>query len=629
MSTNGALNEDVMSKTKYGAWGKLLCVDLTQGKLWDEEIDELTFRQYIGGTGLGMKYLFEKVSPKLDWSDAKNILFVAPGPFGGTKVAGGSSISFVTKGAMTNGATSSQANGFFGAYLKFCGYDAILVQGASSDWKYLYIHDGGAELKDASHLLGKDTWQTEETIKEELSYKERTMSVFSIGPAGENLVRFACIVGDRGHTAGHNGIGAVMGSKKLKAFAVARGTKKVGIFDQPRFSEIRSQIVQTAKEWAGGNLYYWGTSRMISSFEREGLLPVKNYLTDIFPEHELFVGDRIRPLFESTNYPCYACAAHHYELMRVTEGPYTGYFGKEPEYEQWASWGPQIYQKDPGAALMLANEVDRLGMDTNESSWIVGWVMECYEKGVLTKDTLDGLEMTWGNAEATLALLKNIAYRRGYGKTLAEGVKHAAEQIGGEAANWAIFTGKRNTPRDHDHRARWVEMIDSCVSDGSTLETVLVIKDMKLWNVPQPPRPFDPDWVATAEANSKGSLQVSDCLVHCWFQGLSDTETQTKALNAITGWNMSVEEVKKVGRRIVNIMRIYNIKAGLTPDMEKPSSRYCSQPVDGPNKDKYIAPHLEYILDKYYELMGWDRKTGMPLLKTIKELGLEDFVRPK
>jgi len=617
-----------VSEMPYGVWGKVLRVDMTQGKVWEEEVDEAILRKYLGGTGLGVKYLFEEVDPKLDWSDPGNILFVGSGPLGGTRVPGSGSISFVAKGAMTNGATSTQANGFFGTYLKFCGYDAIVVRGASSQWKYLYVHDGGAELRDAAHLLGKDTWQTEEAIKEELGYKERTMSVFSIGPAGENRVRFAGIFGDRGHAAAHNGVGAVMGSKKLKAFAVARGTKKVAIFDPQRLSEVSKQIVENAKNWGGGILYNWGTSRVISTAEAGGWLPVKNYLTDLFPEHELFVGDRVRAIFETTNYPCYACASHHYELMKVTEGPYAGYFGKEPEYEQWASWGPQIYQKDPGAALMLANEVDRLGMDTNEASWIVGWVMECYEKGILTREQLDGLDMTWGNVEATLALLRNIAHRRGFGNLLAEGVKRASEQIGGEAP-LAIYTGKGNTPRGHDHRGRWVELIDTCVSNTGTLETQMVVREPRLWNMPQPFDPYNPEHVATAEANSKGSMQVSDCLVTCWFQSLNDTDAQTKALNATTGWDMDVEEVKKVGKRAVNIMRLYNLKAGLTPDMEKPSPRYGSQPVDGPNKDKSIAPHWEFMMEKYYELMGWDRKTGMPLPNTIKELGLEDFVKPE
>ncbi|MAG14302.1 MAG: hypothetical protein CL874_00220 [Dehalococcoidales bacterium] len=611
----------------HGSTGKILRVDLTQGKTWDEALDEATLRKYLGGTGLGMKYLAEEVDPRTDWSDPKNIFYLGSGPLGGTRIPGSASISFVTKGAMTNGATSTQANGNFGAYLKWCCYDGILVQGSSLIWKYLYLHKNGVELRDASQLLGKDTWETEDAIKKELGYKERTMSVFSIGPAGENLVRFSGVFGDRGHAAAHNGTGAVMGSKKLKAFAVARVANKLTLTDPEKLGELARKTTETAKTFGGGSVYNWGTSRVLPTAEAGGWLPVKNYQTDLFPEKDLFDGARVRPLFESKNYPCYACSSHHYELMKVTEGPCTGYFGKEPEYEQWASWGPQIFQKDPGAAVMLSNEVDKLGMDTNEAGWVVGWVMECYQKGALKKEDLDGLEMTWGNVAATLALLKNIAHRRGYGATLAEGVKHAAEKLGGESVNWAIFTGKRNSPRGHDHRGRWVEMVDTIVSDTGTLATQMLVVNKDLWKIPNPMDIFDPDHVVQAEANSMGSMTISDCLVQCWFTGFNDTETQTEAINAATGWNMSLEEVMKVGRRVVNMMRLYNLKVGLTPDKETPSARYCSQSVDGPNKDKPITPHWEKMLDNYYQLMGWDRKTGRPLPETIKELALEDFAK--
>ena len=606
--------------------GKILRVDLSQGRIWDEVLDEATLRKYLGGTGLGMKYLIEEVDPKLDWSDPKNIIFLGSGLLGGTRVPGCACISFVFKGAMTNGVSSTQANGNLGAYLKWCGYYAIAVQGASPTWKYLYLHDGGAELRDATHLLGKDTWDMEDAVKEELGYKERDMSVFSIGPAGENLVRFSAIFGDRGHTAAHNGLGAVMGSKKFKAFAVARGKKKLEVADPEKISQLARKNTGVAKTYLGGAFYNWGTSLVLPGAEVTGLLPVKNYLTNVFPEKDLFDGARIRPLFQVKNYPCYACSSHHYGLMTVTEGPYKGYFGAEPDYEQWSAWGPQIYQKDPGAAVMLSNEVDRLGMDCNEASWTVGWVMECYEKGALTKDDLGGLEMTWGNVEATLALLKNIAHRRGYGDTLAEGVKRAAEKLGGETVNWAIFTGKGNSPRGHDHRGRWVEMLDTCVSNTSTLETQMLVKNVDLWNMPNPMDGYNPEQAATAEANSKGSMTISDCLVQCWFTNFNDTELQAELINAVTGWNMSVEEVIKVGRRVVNMMRLYNIKVGLTPDMEKPSPRYSSQPVDGPNKDKTITPHWEKMMDIYYRLMGWDRDTGLPLPETLKELGLENLI---
>ena len=610
-----------------GSTGKVLRVDMTQGKLWDEALDEATLQRYLGGTGLGTKYLMEEVDPKTDWSDPKNIFFLGSGILGGSRIPGCGTISITTKGAMTSGATSSQANGNFGAYLKWCGYDAIIVQGASTTWKYLYLHEGGAELRDASKLLGKGSWETEDAIKAELGYKERAMSVFGIGPAGENMVRFAGVFGDRGHAAAHNGLGAVMGSKKLKAFAAQRAPNKLQFADSEKLGELAKKTTEGAKAFGGGGVFNWGTSRVLPAGEAAGYLPVKNYQTNVFPEKDLFDGQRVRSLFKSQNYPCYGCASHHYELMTVTEGPYKDFFGKEPEYEQWAAWGPQIGQKDPGAAVVLSNECDNLGMDTNEAGWLVGWVMECYEKGALKKEDLGGLEMTWGNVEATRALLKKIANREGYGDTLAEGVKRAAEKMGGEAVNWAIFTGKGNTPRGHDHRGRWVEMLDTVVSDTSTLQTQMLVVDKDLWKMPNPMDVFNPEQVVQAEANSTGSMTVSDCLVQCWFCSFNDTKTQTESINAATGWNLSLEEVMNIGRRAVAMMRIYNLKCGLTPDKEKPSSRYCSYTVDGPNVDKPIVPHWEKMMDQYYKMMGWDRKTGMPLPETLKELDIEDLAK--
>lgn len=612
----------------FGTWGKVLRVDMTRGTVSEERVDGATLRKYWGGTGLGTKYLIDEVDPGQDWSHPDNILFVGSGPLGGTGVPGSGTISFVTKGAMTNGATSTQANGNLGTNLKRCGYDAIVIKGKSSDWKYLYVHDHRFELKDAVHLLGRNTWDIENEIKHELNAPE-TMSVFSIGPAGENLVRFSGIFGDRCHAAAHNGVGAVMGSKKLKAIAVARGDSRPPVFDKPGLAEGIKLLVESAKTTGGGALFTWGTSKALAAGGAAGWLPVKNYQTNIFPEYPLFAGDRLRSVFETTNQPCYGCPSHHFELMKATEGPYAGYSGREPEYECWAAWGPQIGQKDPGSALMLSNEVDRLGMDSNEASWVVGWVMECYEKKLLSKAQLDGLDMTWGNVEATLTLLKNMANRRGFGDLLAEGVKRAAEMIGGEATKCAIYTEKGNTPRGHDHRGirRW-ELLDTCVSNTGTLEMPALVKDVKLWNMPQPYDPFNPEHVAANVANTKGCQTISDCAVICWFIGTNDTESQTRVINAVTGWDLSLDDAMRLGKRVVNLQRLYNIRVGIGPELEKPSARYGSTPVDGPAKGMSPSVDWEHMMDRYYELMGWDRKTGKPQPETIKRLELEDAVPP-
>lgn len=617
-----------MGSKLYGSTGKILRVNLTSAKTTVEFLDAETVRKYLGGTCLGAKYLIEEVAPEKQWSDPDNRIFVGSGPLGGTRIAGSGTVSLVTKGAMTNGAASTQANGFFGAFLKLAGYDTIVIEGSADNWQYLYIDEyGTAHLRDATHLQGRDTWETEETIKAELGYSEHNMSVLSIGPAGEHLVRFAAVVGDKGHVAAHNGIGAVMGSKRLKALAVARGKGRVPVKDDEKLAAVAKELVEAARRAGGLDVFHWGTSRVISIAEAAGWLPVRNYTTSVFPEHTLFVGDRIRKIFEIKRSPCWACPSYHCNLMKVTEGPYAGYSGEEPEYEQWAAWGPQIYQKDPGAAVMLSNEVDRLGMDCNEASWVIGWVMECYEKGVLTRDDLDGLELAWGNVGATLELLRNIAHRRGYGDVLAEGVKHAAEQLGGEAVQWAIFTGKRNTPRGHDHRGRWVELFDTCVSNTGTVETNPgLLPDLTFYGLPKTYDIFSPQDVSTVVAKTKGSLQLFDSLVVCAFITNSQVPLLAEALKAVTGWDVDAHEAVEVGRRAVNLMRVFNVRAGLTPDLEFPSARYGSVPVDGAARGRAIMPHWEEMLENYYRLMGWDRTTGLPVPETLRDLGLEYLI---
>ena len=226
-----------------GYTNRILRVDLTTRSITSELIDELTLRKSIGGASLGIKFLYDEVAPGVEWNDPENRLFIGSGPLGGTRIEGSGAIAVVTKGALTNGVASSQANGFFGTYLKSSGFDAIIVQGASDRETYLHIHDGTAELKDAGHLVGKDTYSTESAIKEELGQGKRAVSVLSIGPAGENMVRFALMFTDMGHVAAHNGVGAVMGSKKLKAIAVNRGKHPIAAIDKDALPHLSKQIL--------------------------------------------------------------------------------------------------------------------------------------------------------------------------------------------------------------------------------------------------------------------------------------------------------------------------------------------------------------------------------------------------
>ncbi len=243
-----------------GYAGKILRVDLTNEQVSEEVLDDDSLRKWVGGVGFGAKYLYEEVSPGTEWDDPENRLIVASGPLGGTTTGGSGTISISAKGPLTNGATSTQANGFMGAYMKFAGYDAIIFQGIAQRWLYLYMHGGVAELRDAEHLVGADTWDTEDAIKKELGYSERGMSVFCIGPAGENLVKFAGIFGDKDHAAGHNGVGAVMGAKKLKAFCAARGRTRFPVHANRKVSAKMKRIWELIQENPNTNkVYEWGT----------------------------------------------------------------------------------------------------------------------------------------------------------------------------------------------------------------------------------------------------------------------------------------------------------------------------------------------------------------------------------
>ena len=616
-----------MLETKIGAkiggyMGRFLRVDLTNLSTSQVKFDESTLRTYIGGAGIGIKILYDEVLGSTDWSDPENRLILASGPVNGTIVGGSGSYCIVTKGPLTNGAASVQANGFFGAYMKLSGFDGIIIQGRSKNWVYLTIADGKFEFKDAEHLLGKDTRETENLVKQELRTREKQASVACIGPAGESLVRYAGIFSDMGHAAPHNGVGAVMGSKKLKAIAVKRGTNVIPIRNLERLKEVSKEFLDDAKKTG---IFKWGTLLITAEAKEASWLPVKNYTTniwDIDEEHfSKFEPEYITEHCEPRANACWACQASHCNKMSINEGPYKGLEIEEPEYEQIASWSSVIGQNELSSTMMLCNLVDRLGMDTNEAGWVVSWVMECYEKGLITEKDLGGLEARWGDSEFARTLLQMIAGRKGFGNILAEGVMRAAQHVGGEARNLAIHTMKGDTPRGHDHRTRWHELFDTCVSSTGTIETHVVGIGMKQYS--QPGNPLD---LARDTAVTKGVMQIQDSLVACQFNVLLNLKLMSQAISAVTGWDISTEEAMTTGKRIVNLFRAFNIRCGLSPELERPSPRYGSTPIDGPWKGTNIMEHWGEMIETYYKHMGWDRVSGKPLPQTLRSLGLDRVV---
>jgi aldehyde:ferredoxin oxidoreductase len=603
-----------------GYTGKVLRVDLSEAAFGYDRLDEKTILKWVGGVGLGAKYLYEEVPPGVEWSDPENRLVWTSGPLAGT-VPGGGTINIMAKGPMTNLAGSSQANGFFGAYLKFSGFDGIVIKGKSRHLSYLVVRDGKAEIRDARHLAGKTVRETETLIKNELGANKHAASVFGIGPAGENMVRFAGIMGDGGHAAAHNGLGAVMGSKNLKAIVAFRSDRKFEVSDPELLKERADKMVEVSKS----TKYKWGTGGTFSGLHNSGSLPVRNYTTNLFPEHERMNGQYLRTHFKIRSRPCFKCSLAHVKEVTVTEGPYSGFIGEEPEYELMAAFGPQIGNTDLGAVVMLANEVDDLGMDANETGWVIGWAMECFQKGVFTSRETDGLDLTWGNVEAAKRLMNRIARREGnFGDLLADGVMRASKRIGGEAANWAIYSQKGSSPRGHDHRGRWYELFDTCMTNTSTLEATHGPIQPALVDMAQPDI-FSHEEVSSFNARHNGIGLFFDCLGICRFV-VDSPKNLISCLNAATGWDYALQDAFTLGKRVVNLLRIFNLAHGLDIESERPSVRYGSIPVDGPNEGTNILEKWDAMVNNYHVLMGWDPKTGMPLPETLERLDLSELI---
>lgn len=611
---------------------RALRVDLTSGTCELETIPPEVLRRYPGGCALGARYLYDEVPPSAGWASSANRLFMFGGPLTASSIAGSGGYSVSTKGALTEGATSTQAQGVFGAYLRSCGLWGLIVQGASADWQYVVISpDGSATFRDARHLVGKDTWETEDAIAADLGLPEESLSIACIGPAGENLARFASIMSDRGHAAAHNGVGAVMGSKRLKAVVVVRGTYASPIADRAALARISRAFNETVRGRVGG-VHFYGTLNGVQNNYATGNLPVKNYQTSRWdiPEEKFarFSGQYMHEHFEPRRHrPCWACSNKHCQMMTITEGPYAGMTVEEPEYEQLSAFSANLGIDDVSSAMMLANVVDRVGLDTNEAGWVLGLAMECFQRGIIGngdsgKVDAGGLDLSWGNAAAAAELLWRIARREGLGDVLAEGVMRAVERIGRGAPEVGVYTRKGSTPRGHDHRARWTEMFDTSVSESGGLDNTLMVADITQFGLPAKIDPFDPDALARAEAKMKGSMQFEDSLVTCRFNTQCNVQGLADAVAAATGWDFTFDEAMACGRRAVNLMRAFNVRAGLTADLDRPSPRYGSKAPDGPAAGKAIGEHFEQMVREYYALMGWDER-GWPLEGTLRELQLE------
>lgn len=614
---------------KYPSGGylkRLLRIDLSTGQMVAETIDDDLLYQYIGGTGLGIRLLYNELSPGIDPFSPNAPIIFTTGPLTGTLVPGSGTYSVIAKNLLTGFAAATQANGFFGARLKYAGYDALIIQGRAEGLVYLHISDGRPEIRDASDLAGKDTFETDAILRKKHGEDgfENNLSVAAIGPAGENLVRFACIVSDRGHVAATGGVGAILGSKNLKAIVV-HGAQGIPI-DPSQNKAFFRNVLQWREEARntsmGKAVSTQGTVGWFIPYHSRGWVPVKNLSTNIFPGEEKFSADYVRQkLYKKQPRSCHGCTFSHCHVVKVNRGKYKGVVGEEPEYEIFAGFGPNWGIYDPGAVTLLNNLNDRLGMDAKELTFLVSMLMEGYEKGLIDQQQLGGIDLTWGNVEAVEQMLQMISLREGIGEMLADGVMRSAYQLGGEFPKMAVFVKKGNAPHIHDPRTRWGTLFTQAVSNMGSQEgidmTMRFSKELGLDRAASEPDKY----VAIAQSKTGPKRQFEECLGFCYFQACSLT-TMIETLNCLTGADYTVDECLKVGRRVVTLLRLFNLREGMTIQDDCFSDRLAKSPVNGPGAGKSLAPNYAEIRALYYRKMGWD-ENGIPTKKVLKELDLE------
>jgi aldehyde:ferredoxin oxidoreductase len=608
-----------------GFVGKILRVDLSNRKTWVEPLDEGKVKKYGGQVGYGLKIMWDEVSAGVKATDPENRLIFMTGPLTGTRVQSASNYEVISMNPITGHHFAyANSHGFWGPRLKQAGFDGIVIQGKADRPVYLWVRDGECEIRSAGHIWGKkDTFETEDAIREEV--EEPKASVNSIGPAGEKLCAGAMVQNEKGHIAAKGNLGLVMGSKYLKAIAV-HGTGKIPVAQPAQMKDVAKEWREESMMREGGGVDVAGTASGMVALDYLGDVPIKNFTTNVFPgDIEKMGGMYLRSTFQMKRNPCFGCGLRHCHTMTVTEGPHAGFVGEEPEYEDLSNLGSNLGITDAGTVLWLTDYVDRLGLDGNWAGAVAGWAMEAYERGILTKEMLGGLEMRWGDEYAAAELLRRVAYREGLGDTLAMGLKTGTEMIGGEeAASFAVHI-KGETNHAHDTRAVWGVMLGLLVSPSGPNWQVLGSEfgeDTEIGVEPQDR--FDPK-PKPKTARLMGIKDIyHETLGVCRF-GMASLATMMKGYAAATGFPMSFEEAMRMGERLNNLERAFDVRHGFKPEMDLDlSPRLLEPPKDGGATGMTIAPYLEDMVKEYNKLMDWDWKTGKPSPQKLLELDLGD-----
>jgi aldehyde:ferredoxin oxidoreductase len=622
--------------------GNVLHVDLTDSRLWVEHPDESFYRKYGGGSAMGLYYLLKELEPGIDPLSAGNILTVFAAVPTGLAISGQSRVNVNARSPLTGAVGDSQAGGFFPAALKYAGFDGIVIRGKAKKPVYLLLNDGEAELRDAGHLWGKCTLESEQILKTE--FDDPKLEMMQIGPAGENMVRFAAIMNMRNRANGRTGMGAVMGSKLLKAIVV-RGNRKLEVNDKQeivRLNREGAKLLNEITDVKGLNIN--GTGDVVPFQNSIGSLPTRNYREGQFEAFEEISGEKVTSTILVNRDTCFGCVVRCKRVVKTEYGKteiVPAYGGAE--YETLATFGSYCGNKDL-AAIQYANQLcNAYGMDAISCGATIAFAMDCYENNLIRKEDTGGLDLKFGNTAAMVEMVGRIARREGLGDLLAEGSERAATKIGGKAKELLSTCKGQEIPAHAPQAKRSLGLIYAVNPFGADHQSSehdpmyeeggsqLYFDRLGLigLSTPQPPGSMDDEKVRFAYL-TEVFYSALDTFCLCQFvwgpawtlYGPAEMATMIKAA---TGWDVDVAELITIGERRLNMLRVFNKREGYTRENDRLPMKFFG-PLAGSGPTAGMAldeNHLEHEKDVYYQLAGWDRNSGNPTPVKLKELGLD------
>lgn len=617
-----------------GYMGKIAFVDLTAGVVTKETLPENIYRSFIGGVGLGVKILYERMKPGVDPLGPENIIGFLPGLLDGTPTPMATKYMVVTKSPLTRTWGEANSGGLFGPELKAAGYDAIFFTGISAKPVYVLIQDDKIEIKDAVHLWGKDTYETVEGLRGDTG--DKRLRIACIGPGGEQCSLISSIITDNGRVAARSGVGAVMGLKKLKAVAV-RGTGRVEIAKSNELQRLRNDTLahlrdvdhlRFIKTISGA-----GTCGGLMGLVLAGVAPIKNWGLigqEAFPEYTKIVGENIIK-YQLRKSGCGNCPINCSGIVSVKEGPYATE-GRKPEYETVAAFGTMLMNSDVESIIKANDICDRYGIDTISTGSAIAWAMECYEKGLIGEKETEGIELTWGNPSAILAMLEKIVRREGFGDVLADGVERASKRIGKSAEKYAIHIHGQE-PGCHDPRAFALRGLGyvAGAAPGRHMVAMASIRlegESNLGIYPELKKPeggSEPEQRGKIHAIAASYSQIFSDSGMCLFALSAGTQFPfVEFVRAITGWDFTAAEAITTGKRILTLRQAFNNREGFASKDFNLPERMSQPPTMGPFAGRHID--FEALKASYFKSMDWEAETGIPSPQCLSELGLKELV---